>query len=460
MDVLRDPALSPDTWAPFYSEVSQPPPSPLQGPVTTTATPQVVNEIQTAHNEFRRFIAFKLRDVCNTAGIQQMATPLKPGQLKPDNSLLPYGAREVARFLAHLGASLQQKLVISTLSFPALSTGFPLLANNKYTDPILLQQHFAEMSPALRQVGLDDRLVAPFAAISHSFFTKNSDRVVEIARRGIHDADRPAAWSLLLGVQTTTQNKPARKSSTGGSRKKPPSQVINPATDTLTFIDILVLSDIAETASDEHHFIFQAALTRLLPQFINTPISLPRDAYLYERIAVRDTDGTMIPASGILPFRGLSLYLAPFLFLYDEEDALIHARACYTKYFYRLHTLDGLAPLVGLAELLVAEACPDIITRFKTLQAVDPDAGLLSILVPWLMSGFAGYLMPREYFQLWDRILGYDCLELLSVFAAALIIFKARTTIHLTDGKDVQYYMHDLSGTLVVPLLQMALFDV
>ena len=115
---------------------------------------------------------------------------------------------------------------------------------------------------------------------------------------------------------------------------------------------------------------------------------------------------------------------------------------------------------MGLAELLIAEGCPDLVVKFRMLQAQSPDISLCSIIVPWLMTGFAGYLMPREYFQLWDRILGYNALELLSVFAAAILILKSPTLVGLSDPHDVKYYLSDLSGIQTVSLLQLALFSV
>lgn len=44
--------------------------------------------------------------------------------------------------------------------------------------------------------------------------------------------------------------------------------------------------------------------------------------------------------------------------------------------------------------------------------------------MPWIMSGFVGYLAPSETLLLWDRIIGFDSLLVLPVLAVAIMTFR------------------------------------
>jgi hypothetical protein len=46
------------------------------------------------------------------------------------------------------------------------------------------------------------------------------------------------------------------------------------------------------------------------------------------------------------------------------------------------------------------------------------------VALPWLCSGFVGYLGPGEVLALWDRVIGYDSLLVLPLLAAAVLIFR------------------------------------
>jgi hypothetical protein len=48
----------------------------------------------------------------------------------------------------------------------------------------------------------------------------------------------------------------------------------------------------------------------------------------------------------------------------------------------------------------------------------------LQVALPWLSSGFVGYLGPGEVLALWDRVIGYDSLLVLPLLAAAVLIFR------------------------------------
>lgn len=456
MDILNDPTLSEVIWTNISAksgDIKQQ--TALFSPTSVQLKYEPSGEIRSSQAEFLHFVLLKLKESSQLLGSSYIPIVVEVAQVTPDPRLLPYGSTEIARFLNHLGSDIIKTSVADQFSFPSLSSGLVFLVDSHLCDMPKLQSKFAELNPTLRQVGLDDRVLGSFAALSHGFLGRNLNRVVEIAKRGLHDADRPLAWSIILGTVNAAGEviEPLH----GAPLTLPPAA--NVGEGMILYTDLLLQTDVLTTCTDEHHFLFHDSVLRLLSCFINTPLQW-HGARKYLGPTLKSLGGEAIPVSGVLPFRGLSSYVAPLLYLYKEESVLPHLRALYTRYYCRLHTIEGLAPLMGMAELLIAEGCPDMIVKFKMLQAQNPDISLCSVIVPWLMAGFAGYLMPREYFQLWDRILGYDALELLSVFAAAIIVLKSPVLLGLSDPQDVRYYLCDLSGIQTVSLLQLALFSI
>lgn len=456
MNILGDPTLSETIWTNISSKSEETKQQiALFSSTSVQSKHEPLSEIHLSKTEFFNFVLLKLKESAQLLGSSRIPVVVDVSQVTPDSRLLPYGATEIARFLNHLGSDIIKTSVADQLSFPGLSSGLVFLVDSNLCDMPKLQSKFAELSPTLRQVGLDDRVLGSFAALSHGFLGRNLNRVVEIAKRGLHDADRPLAWSILLGVVNAAGE--VIEPVCGAPLTLPPAA--NVGEGLILYTDLLLQADVLATCTDEHHFLFHDSVLRLLSCFINTPLQW-NGARKYLGPTLKSANGEPIPTSGIFPFRGVSSYVAPLLYLYNEETVLPHLRVLYTKYYCRLHTIEGLAPLMGMTELLVAEGCPDVIVRFKMLQAQNPDINLCSVVVPWLMTGFAGYLMPREYFQLWDRILGYDALELLSVFAAAIILLKSSVLLGLSDPQDVRYYLSDLSGIQTVSLLQLSLFSI
>ena len=456
MDILGDPTLLEATWTNISAkskEIKQQ--TALFSPISVQSKHEALSEIRASQADFFHFVLLKIKESSQLIGSSRIPVVVEASQVVPDPRLLPYGASEMARFLNHLGSDIIKTGIADHLSFPGLSSGLVFLVDSHLCDMPKLQARFAELSPTLRQVGLDDRVLGSFAALSHGFLGRNLNRVVEIAKRGLHDADRPLAWSILLGTVNAAGEtiEPLQ----GAPLTLPPAADVGEGM--ILYTDLLLQADVLTTCTDEHHFLFNDSVLRLLSCFVNSPIQWHK-IRRYLGPTLKSANGETIPASGIFPFRGLSSYVAPLLYLYKEESVLPHLQVLYTRYYCRLHTIEGLAPLMGMAELLIAEGCPDMIVKFKMLQTQSPDISLCSVVVPWLMTGFAGYLMPREYFQLWDRILGYNALELLSVLAAAIIILKSSTLLGLSDPQDVKYYLCDLSGIQTVSLLQLALFSI
>ena len=71
---------------------------------------------------------------------------------------------------------------------------------------------------------------------------------------------------------------------------------------------------------------------------------------------------------------------------------------------------------------------------------------------------FVEYLPPREVLLLWDRVLGFDSLELLPLLAAAIFVFRKTDLCAAQSLEEVEALLEEFSGLKVVPLLQQVLF--
>ena len=53
----------------------------------------------------------------------------------------------------------------------------------------------------------------------------------------------------------------------------------------------------------------------------------------------------------------------------------------------------------------------------------------------WISSGFASFLPAEQTLILWDRIIGFDTLELLPVLAAAIFVYRAKWLLQVSSDR-------------------------
>ena len=106
--------------------------------------------------------------------------------------------------------------------------------------------------------------------------------------------------------------------------------------------------------------------------------------------------------------------------------------------------------------------------RSRTLQECAPAVCLHllrlelypgRVALGWIASGFASFLPAEQTLILWDRIVGFDSLELLPVLAAAVFIYRAKWLLQASEPAHAQRLLADATGLKVVPLLQLFLSD-
>ena len=71
---------------------------------------------------------------------------------------------------------------------------------------------------------------------------------------------------------------------------------------------------------------------------------------------------------------------------------------------------------------------------------------------------FVGVLEVDQIYLLWDRIIGFESLEILPIFAASIFVFRANLILNCQNQEEYDELFNDMSMIKVVPLLQHFLF--
>jgi hypothetical protein len=141
----------------------------------------------------------------------------------------------------------------------------------------------------------------------------------------------------------------------------------------------------------------------------------------------------------------------------QKADTYYIFRELYCRYVCKLHSISS-----------NSESALGLITLFEELlQVYDPELCMylsaksfnyLQIAFKWIFYGFIGFLEVDQLYHLWDRVIGYDSLELLPIMAVAIFIFRANLILNCNTNDEFEENFYDLSQIKTVPLLQHLLF--
>uniref|UniRef100_A0A8B9L9J6 TBC1 domain family, member 19 n=1 Tax=Astyanax mexicanus TaxID=7994 RepID=A0A8B9L9J6_ASTMX len=225
-------------------------------------------------------------------------------------------------------------------------------------------------------------------------------------------------------------------------------------------VDNLIYKDVKLTASnDDYYFVFEDFLYQVLLCFSRDTAVLehfsynsatPPKSYIQGKTGAEEFT-VVYPPNGVIPFHGFSMYVAPLCFLYNEPSKLYSVfREMYVRYFFRLHSISsspsGIVSLCLQFERLLQNHLPQL---FYHLQAIG--AQPLRIAFKWMVRAFSGYLSTDQLLLLWDRILGYDSLEIVAGGSVFPVLHKQLLSV-------CNAVLADLSTLKVMPLLQVFLF--
>uniref|UniRef100_A0A3Q2QT79 TBC1 domain family, member 19 n=1 Tax=Fundulus heteroclitus TaxID=8078 RepID=A0A3Q2QT79_FUNHE len=229
-------------------------------------------------------------------------------------------------------------------------------------------------------------------------------------------------------------------------------------------VDNLIYKDVKLTASnDDYYFVFEDFLYQVLLCFSRDTGVLehfkynsatPPKSYLHGKVGDEDY-AVVYPPNGVVPFHGFSMYVAPLCFLYNEPSKLYSVfREMYIRYFFRLHSISssfsGIVSLCLQFERLLQTHLPQLFYHLRQIGAQP-----LRIAFKWMVRAFSGYLSTDQLLLLWDRILGYDSLE---VVAGTTVLAFSDNLMEVTSLASAEAVLADLSTLKVIPLIQIFLF--
>eukprot|EP00904_Undaria_pinnatifida_P010053 jgi/Undpi1/6178/HiC_scaffold_20.g08662.m1 len=332
-----------------------------------------------------------------------------------------------------------------------------------------LQDSYRELSPELHQAGLDDRggfgedrfTTERIAEGRQVLKTGFAPEVMNYAKRGVTDSLRPAVWRAILGLPKALGRQDVEYFR-GLMSDVARTDLV---TDELYALDVQFISD------DDKYFPFEETLHDVILAFSRDPWVLRHsEVSLHEFVPINEGSdgneaaffnggtGVCCPPCGVQPFRGLVNYAAVLCFLFEEREAVYFAlRSMFARYWCKLNALRSgsgmLLRLLRLFESLLQRHHPSLVRKLREL-GVQP----LQLAMPWIQFGFVTYLEADQVLLLWDRLLGYDSLDLLPVLAAAVLVFRANLVMQVSDAATVMDIFSDGRQLEVVPLLQSFMF--
>uniref|UniRef100_A0AAR2L252 Rab-GAP TBC domain-containing protein n=1 Tax=Pygocentrus nattereri TaxID=42514 RepID=A0AAR2L252_PYGNA len=322
-----------------------------------------------------------------------------------------------------------------------------------------MREAYPELSLTCCQLGIDDHAHIP-PDLFESEHIRIGNKVVseqdsaaaqQYSRQGCPTGLRAQLWALILNATNEPEDIM--------HYEQLKAAVIHHD----LLVDNLIYKDVKLTASnDDYYFVFEDFLYQVL-------LCFSRDTAVLEHFSYNSATPPKSYIQGktfmsvcvcvcVVPFHGFSMYVAPLCFLYNEPSKLYSVfREMYVRYFFRLHSISsspsGIVSLCLQFERLLQSHLPQL---FYHLQKIG--AQPLRIAFKWMVRAFSGYLSTDQLLLLWDRVLGYDSLEIVAVLAAAVFAFRAENLMEVTSLASAEAVLADLSTLKVMPLLQIFLF--
>nr|XP_028599431.1 TBC1 domain family member 19 isoform X2 [Podarcis muralis] len=311
-----------------------------------------------------------------------------------------------------------------------------------------LKEYFNELDLNTSQLDIDDSAHVPPELFENEhvrigqkvLMEQDSAAAQQYVRQGCPNLLRAELWALILNVSSQPEDVLYYE--------QLKSNVIQHD----LLVDNLIYKDVKLTASnDDYYFVFEDYLYQVL-------LCFSRDTSVLEHFAYNSATPPKSYVRGVIPFHGFSMYVAPLCFLYNEPSKLYQMfREIYVRYFFRLHSISshpsGIVSLCLLFETLLQTHLPQLFYHLREIGAQP-----LRISFKWMVRAFSGYLATDQLLLLWDRVLGYNSLEILAVLAAAVFAFRAVNLMEVTSLAAAEAVLADLSTLKVMPLLQIFLF--
>ncbi|ORX80627.1 hypothetical protein BCR32DRAFT_268775 [Anaeromyces robustus] len=234
-------------------------------------------------------------------------------------------------------------------------------------------------------------------------------------------------------------------------------------------VDDVIQTDVKQIQNDDSYFIFEDVLSKVMYYFTRDNWLIPKiyqnndssDCGITEgwfEPFVDNKIGKLYPPNGIIPFWGISSYAIPFCYLYDNPDNIYMLfREFYAKYCSKLHTINnpkGLIYQCQIFEHIFKQLDSVLYFHIQYIIGKAP----LEIAFPWIIYSFIGMLDIEQIFLLWDRILGFDSLELIPLAAVCIFLYKKETLLQISNVNELKNAFADNHSIKIIPLIQYYLF--
>lgn len=320
-----------------------------------------------------------------------------------------------------------------------------------------LRSRLPELHPEQRHMGVDDQLRGWFVDERHAIGLRlleagHVPALRRFARCGVPPGLRARVWLGAMRLAALGE----RECNYYAALQRELGRVA-------LATDEMVKRDAAGPDQGEDYFVFASQVEEVLLAFCRDPAVAQHSARprpLAVTSLTRAGNAAPFPPSGVPPSRGMCNLVFPLCFVYAHPADLFFAfREMWSRFWCRLHAFSSapgsLLPLTRLFEDLLHTHAPAV-----ALHMIQLDTHPARIALGWITTGFAAYLPAEQTLQLWDRIVGFDSVELLPVLAAAIFVYRARWLLQATTTEQVRHVLADPSEIRVVPLLQLFLWDV
>jgi hypothetical protein len=317
-----------------------------------------------------------------------------------------------------------------------------------------LRKKFVELNVTMRQIGVDEekQFVDERVTMGERLLNKDyQPYLVQYAKRGVPPSLRARVYKKILYADITQKEMDYFSSLTDYNQGWE------------FCIDDLILSDICEICNDDKYFIFQDIMEACVCLFF-------RDRQVFDNLAVKpnapfvaygphDKPLGIYPPCGVIPVQHFSSYFAPFCYISDQKEEIYFiVRAFYCKYLCHLQTISshpqGIISMCKLFEDLLQTYEPEVCYHLNLLN-INP----LKTVFPWIYYAFVNVLEVQEVYYLYDRILGFESLEILAIASAAIFSFRANMIISCQSQDEYDELFLDLSQLKITPILQHFLFS-
>uniref|UniRef100_A0A674I0G5 TBC1 domain family member 19 n=1 Tax=Terrapene triunguis TaxID=2587831 RepID=A0A674I0G5_9SAUR len=317
------------------------------------------------------------------------------------------------------------------------------------------KDYFSELGLNTGQLGIDDSTQVPpelfeneHVRVGQTVLTEqDSAAAQQYVRQGCPTALRAELWALILNISNQPEDilyYEQLKSNVIQHDLLVDSLIYKVSNSLISeYLLIKVLLCFSRDTSVLEHFSYNSAT--------------PPKSYIRGKLGMEEY-AVFYPPNALSQLNSFIISVAPLCFLYHEPSKLYQIfREMYVRFFFRLHSISshpsGIVSLCLLFETLLQTHLPQLFYHLREIGAQP-----LRISFKWMVRAFSGYLATDQLLLLWDRILGYNSLEILAVLAAAVFAFRAVNLMEVTSLAAAEAVLADLSTLKVMPLLQIFLF--